>query len=74
MMGYHKGELLGKELADLPKSDKNRADLLDTINTCIKKGKVGGTDETTHKPLPSAFYTLVSFYVLFLMLVSLIMS
>lgn len=38
-MGYHKGELLGKELADLPKSDKNRADLLDTINTCIKKGK-----------------------------------
>nr|XP_014995791.2 high affinity cAMP-specific and IBMX-insensitive 3',5'-cyclic phosphodiesterase 8B isoform X1 [Macaca mulatta] len=39
MMGYHKGELLGKELADLPKSDKNRADLLDTINTCIKKGK-----------------------------------
>ena len=30
-MGYHKGELLGKELAELPKSDKNRADLLDTI-------------------------------------------
>ncbi|XP_060241568.1 high affinity cAMP-specific and IBMX-insensitive 3',5'-cyclic phosphodiesterase 8B isoform X4 [Meriones unguiculatus] len=40
MMGYHKGELLGKELADLPKSDKNRADLLDTINACIKKGKI----------------------------------
>ncbi|KAM6157125.1 high affinity cAMP-specific and IBMX-insensitive 3',5'-cyclic phosphodiesterase 8B isoform 6-T6 [Erethizon dorsatum] len=40
MMGYHKGELLGKELAELPKSDKNRADLLDTINTCIKKGKM----------------------------------
>uniref|UniRef100_A0A8C0XQ91 Phosphodiesterase n=1 Tax=Castor canadensis TaxID=51338 RepID=A0A8C0XQ91_CASCN len=39
MMGYHKGELLGKEVTDLPKSDKNRADLLDTINTCIKKGK-----------------------------------
>nr|KAF6490550.1 hypothetical protein HJG59_013986 [Molossus molossus] len=39
MMGYHKGELLGKELAELPKSDKNRADLLDTINTCIRKGK-----------------------------------
>uniref|UniRef100_A0A8C3WGY3 Phosphodiesterase n=1 Tax=Catagonus wagneri TaxID=51154 RepID=A0A8C3WGY3_9CETA len=39
MMGYHKGELLGKELAELPKSDKNRADLLETINTCIKKGK-----------------------------------
>ncbi|XP_035524457.1 high affinity cAMP-specific and IBMX-insensitive 3',5'-cyclic phosphodiesterase 8B [Morone saxatilis] len=39
MMGYHKGELIGKELTELPKSDKNRADLLDTINTCIKKGK-----------------------------------
>nr|XP_020442122.1 high affinity cAMP-specific and IBMX-insensitive 3',5'-cyclic phosphodiesterase 8B [Monopterus albus] len=39
MMGYYKGELIGKELTELPKSDKNRADLLDTINTCIKKGK-----------------------------------
>uniref|UniRef100_A0A8C2WVJ6 Phosphodiesterase n=1 Tax=Cyclopterus lumpus TaxID=8103 RepID=A0A8C2WVJ6_CYCLU len=39
MMGYHKGELIGKELTELPKSDKNRVDLLDTINTCIKKGK-----------------------------------
>uniref|UniRef100_A0AAX7U0K5 Phosphodiesterase n=1 Tax=Astatotilapia calliptera TaxID=8154 RepID=A0AAX7U0K5_ASTCA len=39
MMGYHKGELIGKELTELPKSDKNRADLLDTINNCIKKGK-----------------------------------
>uniref|UniRef100_A0AAY4EKQ2 Phosphodiesterase n=1 Tax=Denticeps clupeoides TaxID=299321 RepID=A0AAY4EKQ2_9TELE len=39
MMGYHKGELIGKELTELPKSDKNRADLLDTINTCIRKGK-----------------------------------
>uniref|UniRef100_A0A8C3FA28 Phosphodiesterase n=1 Tax=Chrysemys picta bellii TaxID=8478 RepID=A0A8C3FA28_CHRPI len=39
MMGYHKGELMGKELTELPKSDKNRADLLDTINMCIKKGK-----------------------------------
>ncbi|XP_008323925.1 high affinity cAMP-specific and IBMX-insensitive 3',5'-cyclic phosphodiesterase 8B isoform X2 [Cynoglossus semilaevis] len=39
MMGFHKGELIGKELTELPKSDKNRADLLDTINTCIKKGK-----------------------------------
>ncbi|KAM4709243.1 high affinity cAMP-specific and IBMX-insensitive 3',5'-cyclic phosphodiesterase 8B isoform 1-T1 [Discoglossus pictus] len=39
MMGYHKDELIGKELTELPKSDKNRADLLDTINTCIKKGK-----------------------------------
>ncbi|XP_074984620.1 high affinity cAMP-specific and IBMX-insensitive 3',5'-cyclic phosphodiesterase 8B isoform X4 [Caretta caretta] len=39
MMGYHKGELMGKELTELPKSDKNRADLLDTINMRIKKGK-----------------------------------
>ena len=41
MMGYNKGELIGKELTELPKSDKNRADLTDTINACIKKGKVG---------------------------------
>lgn len=40
MMGYHKGELIGKELTELPKSDRNRADLLDTINTCIERGKV----------------------------------
>ncbi|XP_023678970.1 high affinity cAMP-specific and IBMX-insensitive 3',5'-cyclic phosphodiesterase 8B [Paramormyrops kingsleyae] len=39
MMGYQQGELIGKELTELPKSDKNRIDLLDTINTCIKKGK-----------------------------------
>ncbi|NXJ82147.1 PDE8B phosphodiesterase, partial [Trogon melanurus] len=39
MMGYRKGELIGKELTELPKSDKNRVDLLDTINTFIKKGK-----------------------------------
>ncbi|XP_062468395.1 high affinity cAMP-specific and IBMX-insensitive 3',5'-cyclic phosphodiesterase 8B isoform X3 [Pezoporus occidentalis] len=39
MMGYHKGELIGKELTELPKSDKNCADLLDNINTFIKKGK-----------------------------------
>lgn len=46
MMGYHKGELIGKELTELPKSDKNRADLLDTINTCIKKGKVSAVCST----------------------------
>lgn len=40
MMGYQKGELIGKEFTELPKSDKNRADLSDTINACIKKGKV----------------------------------
>ncbi|XP_039208738.1 high affinity cAMP-specific and IBMX-insensitive 3',5'-cyclic phosphodiesterase 8B isoform X2 [Crotalus tigris] len=38
MMGYQKGELIGKELTELPKCDKNHADLLDTINTCIKRG------------------------------------
>uniref|UniRef100_A0A8C5BL95 Phosphodiesterase n=1 Tax=Gadus morhua TaxID=8049 RepID=A0A8C5BL95_GADMO len=36
LMGYQQGELVGKEL---PKSDKNRAELLDTINNCINKGK-----------------------------------
>ncbi|TRY64925.1 hypothetical protein DNTS_024612 [Danionella cerebrum] len=39
MMGYHRGELIGKELTELPKSEKNSADLLDTINNCIRKGK-----------------------------------
>ncbi|XP_052526150.1 high affinity cAMP-specific and IBMX-insensitive 3',5'-cyclic phosphodiesterase 8B isoform X1 [Tympanuchus pallidicinctus] len=39
MMGYQKGELIGKELTELPKSDKNCADLSDAINACIKKGK-----------------------------------
>ncbi|XP_058721218.1 high affinity cAMP-specific and IBMX-insensitive 3',5'-cyclic phosphodiesterase 8B isoform X7 [Poecile atricapillus] len=39
MMGYCKGELIGKELTELPKSDKNSADLLDNINAFIKKGK-----------------------------------
>uniref|UniRef100_A0A8C0VCM2 Phosphodiesterase n=1 Tax=Cyanistes caeruleus TaxID=156563 RepID=A0A8C0VCM2_CYACU len=39
MMGYCKGELIGKELTELPKSDRNSADLLDNINTFIKKGK-----------------------------------
>ncbi|XP_077478483.1 high affinity cAMP-specific and IBMX-insensitive 3',5'-cyclic phosphodiesterase 8B [Stigmatopora argus] len=39
MMGYQKGELIGKELTELPKSDRNRADLLEAINTCIEKGK-----------------------------------
>ncbi|XP_016126843.1 high affinity cAMP-specific and IBMX-insensitive 3',5'-cyclic phosphodiesterase 8B [Sinocyclocheilus grahami] len=39
MMGYHRDELIGKELTELPKSEKNSADLLDTIDTCIRKGK-----------------------------------
>uniref|UniRef100_A0A8B9EB86 Phosphodiesterase n=1 Tax=Anser cygnoides TaxID=8845 RepID=A0A8B9EB86_ANSCY len=39
MMGYHKGELIGKELTEIPKSVKNCADLSDTINAFIKKGK-----------------------------------
>ncbi|KAM8872562.1 high affinity cAMP-specific and IBMX-insensitive 3',5'-cyclic phosphodiesterase 8B isoform 2-T2 [Synchiropus picturatus] len=42
MMGYHRGELIGKQLTELPKSDRNRADLLDSINTCIKKGEWQG--------------------------------
>ncbi|XP_061414674.1 high affinity cAMP-specific and IBMX-insensitive 3',5'-cyclic phosphodiesterase 8B isoform X1 [Lethenteron reissneri] len=39
MMGYRSGELVGRELTELPKSDRNRADLLDTITSRIKKGK-----------------------------------
>lgn len=73
MMGYHKGELLGKELAELPKSDKNRADLLDTINTCIKKGKVGETHGTDPCALPDAFSLTVGFHVTSSGLASLIM-
>ncbi|KAJ8405641.1 hypothetical protein AAFF_G00316210 [Aldrovandia affinis] len=38
-MGFHKGEIIGKDVAEFPKSDKNRADLLDAINTCVKEGK-----------------------------------
>lgn len=83
MMGYHKGELLGKELAELPKSDKNRADLLDTINTCIKKGKVKkkkkknrkgqvGWSRRSPQTLPQCIFSSVSFYVTSLTLASLI--
>ncbi|GCC20632.1 high affinity cAMP-specific and IBMX-insensitive 3',5'-cyclic phosphodiesterase 8A isoform X1 [Chiloscyllium punctatum] len=39
MMGYKREELIGKEQMEVPKSDKNKADLLDTINSYIKKGK-----------------------------------
>uniref|UniRef100_A0A8C5KEL5 Phosphodiesterase n=1 Tax=Jaculus jaculus TaxID=51337 RepID=A0A8C5KEL5_JACJA len=37
-MGYQKGELIGKELAEVPMNEK-KADLLDTINSCIRIGK-----------------------------------
>ncbi|XP_064168925.1 high affinity cAMP-specific and IBMX-insensitive 3',5'-cyclic phosphodiesterase 8A-like isoform X1 [Anguilla rostrata] len=37
--GYQRGELIGKEFIEMPKSEKNRPDLLETINTCIMKGK-----------------------------------
>ncbi|XP_056146450.1 high affinity cAMP-specific and IBMX-insensitive 3',5'-cyclic phosphodiesterase 8B [Lampris incognitus] len=39
MMGYHKEDLIGKELTELPESDKSRDDLLNTISTYIKQGK-----------------------------------
>uniref|UniRef100_A0A8C6PUN3 Phosphodiesterase n=1 Tax=Nothobranchius furzeri TaxID=105023 RepID=A0A8C6PUN3_NOTFU len=39
IMGYQQGELLGKEIIEVPKSEKNKPDLLETINTCIRKGK-----------------------------------
>lgn len=39
-MGYQQGELIGKEMIEVPKSEKNKPDLLETINSCIRKGKV----------------------------------
>lgn len=38
-MGYQQGELIGKEVIEVPKSEKNKPDLLETINSCIRKGK-----------------------------------
>ncbi|XP_045680760.1 high affinity cAMP-specific and IBMX-insensitive 3',5'-cyclic phosphodiesterase 8A isoform X2 [Phyllostomus hastatus] len=37
-MGYKSGDLIGKELAEVPINEK-KADLLDTINSCVKTGK-----------------------------------
>uniref|UniRef100_A0A8C6RS45 Phosphodiesterase n=2 Tax=Nannospalax galili TaxID=1026970 RepID=A0A8C6RS45_NANGA len=37
-MGYQSGELIGKELAQVPINEK-KGDLLDAINSCIKIGK-----------------------------------
>uniref|UniRef100_A0A8C9WWY9 Phosphodiesterase n=1 Tax=Sander lucioperca TaxID=283035 RepID=A0A8C9WWY9_SANLU len=39
IMGYQQGELIGKEIMEVPKSEKNKPDLLETINSCIRKGK-----------------------------------
>ncbi|XP_057203598.1 high affinity cAMP-specific and IBMX-insensitive 3',5'-cyclic phosphodiesterase 8A isoform X2 [Triplophysa rosa] len=38
IMGFQRGELL-KENTEVPKSEKNKADLLETINACIRRGK-----------------------------------
>lgn len=38
-MGYESGELIGKKLAEVPINEK-KADLLDTINSYIRMGKV----------------------------------
>ncbi|XP_071610524.1 high affinity cAMP-specific and IBMX-insensitive 3',5'-cyclic phosphodiesterase 8A isoform X1 [Heliangelus exortis] len=38
VMGYQIGELIGKELTEVPINEK-KADFLDTINSCIKVGK-----------------------------------
>ncbi|XP_032088522.1 high affinity cAMP-specific and IBMX-insensitive 3',5'-cyclic phosphodiesterase 8A-like [Thamnophis elegans] len=35
VMGYQKGELIGKELTEVPTNEK-KADFLETINSCIK--------------------------------------
>uniref|UniRef100_A0A8C0WGA1 Phosphodiesterase n=1 Tax=Castor canadensis TaxID=51338 RepID=A0A8C0WGA1_CASCN len=37
-MGYQSGELVGKELEEVPANEK-KADLLDTINSCVRIGK-----------------------------------
>ncbi|XP_057350720.1 high affinity cAMP-specific and IBMX-insensitive 3',5'-cyclic phosphodiesterase 8A isoform X1 [Manis pentadactyla] len=37
-MGYQSGELIGKELAEAPVNEK-KADLLETVNSCIRIGK-----------------------------------
>lgn len=38
-MGYESGELIGKELAEVPINEK-KSDLLDTINSYVRMGKV----------------------------------
>ncbi|XP_051580105.1 high affinity cAMP-specific and IBMX-insensitive 3',5'-cyclic phosphodiesterase 8A isoform X2 [Myxocyprinus asiaticus] len=38
MMGYQRSELL-KDNTEVPKSDKNKTDLLENIRTCIHRGK-----------------------------------
>ncbi|KAI5097866.1 high affinity cAMP-specific and IBMX-insensitive 3',5'-cyclic phosphodiesterase 8A, partial [Silurus meridionalis] len=40
VMGYQHGELMAKENIEVPKSEKNKPDLLESINSCIRKGKV----------------------------------
>lgn len=42
VMGYQIGELIGKELTEVPINEK-KADFLDTINSCIKIGKVSNS-------------------------------
>lgn len=42
IMGYQRGELL-KENTEVPKSEKNKPDLLDNISSCIRRGKVSHT-------------------------------
>ncbi|KAM9480901.1 high affinity cAMP-specific and IBMX-insensitive 3',5'-cyclic phosphodiesterase 8A isoform 1-T2 [Clarias gariepinus] len=39
VMGYQHGELMAKENIEVPKSEKNKPDLLESINSCIRKGK-----------------------------------
>uniref|UniRef100_A0A3B4BX52 Phosphodiesterase n=1 Tax=Pygocentrus nattereri TaxID=42514 RepID=A0A3B4BX52_PYGNA len=39
VMGYQQGELMAKENVEVPKSEKNKPDLLESINNCIRKGK-----------------------------------
>lgn len=57
IMGYQQGELIGKEIIEVPKSEKNKPDLLETINSCIRKGKVKHIPEIVIIICPSQYTT-----------------
>lgn len=40
-MGYTSEELVGHEMEDLPRCDKNKPELMDSIYSQLKKAKVG---------------------------------
>lgn len=69
IMGYQQGELIGKEIIEVPKSEKNKPDLLETINSCIRKGKVKCICQIILSSAPHLFFVVVAvfgFYVFYL--------